>query len=377
MTVSTPSVTTATQTPWQRYQEDLERPDFHKDPAQVDAVQRLQTLYDKLVEAESDRGKAMTKLRRKLKKGRQEPVQGLYFWGGVGRGKTYLMDTFFESLPFKRKMRVHFHRFMQRVHTELGKFKGEKNPLDLVAKKFARETRVICFDEFFVSDIGDAMILATLMDGLFKRGVTLVCTSNIAPDGLYKDGLQRARFLPAIALVKKYTDVVNVDGGVDYRLRTLEQAELYHFPLSEQTDASLRSSYEALAVEAGKHSKSMEINGRKIPAQAHADDVVWFDFKDVCDGPRSQNDYIEMARQFHAIIVSNVPVLGGDKDDQSRRFVNMIDEFYDRNVKVIISAAAPITELYSGGRLSFEFERTESRLLEMQSREYLEAPHKP
>lgn len=376
MTASMPSEPTANQTPWQRYQEDLERPDFHKDPAQVDAVQRLQTLYDKLVEAESERGKAITKLRRKLKKGREEPVKGLYFWGGVGRGKTYLMDTFFESLPFKRKMRVHFHRFMQRVHKELKAFKGQKNPLDLVAKKFADETRVICFDEFFVSDIGDAMILATLMDGLFKRGVTLVCTSNIVPDGLYKDGLQRARFLPAIALVNKHTDVVNVDGGVDYRLRTLEQAELYHSPLGEEADASLRRSFDALAVEAGKHSKSMEINGRKIPAQAHADDVVWFDFKDVCDGPRSQNDYIEMSRQFHAIIVSNVPVLGGDKDDQSRRFVNMIDEFYDRNVKVIISAAAPITQLYSGGRLSFEFERTESRLLEMQSQEYLEAPHK-
>ncbi|MCK0164309.1 cell division protein ZapE [Marinobacter sp. S6332] len=377
MTDSMPSESTANQTPWQRYQKDLEHPEFHKDPAQADAVQRLQTLYDKLVEAESERSKPVTKLRRKFKKGKEEPVKGLYFWGGVGRGKTYLMDTFYESLPFKRKMRVHFHRFMQRVHQELKSFKGEKNPLDLVAKKFADEARVICFDEFFVSDIGDAMILATLMEGLFKRGVTLVCTSNIIPDGLYKDGLQRARFLPAIALVNKYTDVVNVDGGVDYRLRTLEQAELYYSPLGADADASLRQSFEALAVEAGKHSKSMEINGRKIPAQAHADDVVWFDFKDVCDGPRSQNDYIEMARQFHAIIISNVPVLGGDKDDQSRRFVNMIDEFYDRNVKVIISAAAPITELYSGGRLSFEFERTESRLLEMQSQEYLEAPHKP
>ncbi|PCM45223.1 cell division protein ZapE [Marinobacter sp. ANT_B65] len=377
MTASMPSETNALPTPWQRYQADLERPDFHRDAAQADAVQRLQTLYDKLVDAESERGKALAKLRRKLKKGKEEPVSGLYFWGGVGRGKTYLMDTFFESLPFKRKMRVHFHRFMQRVHQELKNFKGEKNPLDLVAKKFADETRVICFDEFFVSDIGDAMILATLMEGLFRRGVTLVCTSNIVPDGLYKDGLQRARFLPAIALVKKYTDVVNVDGGVDYRLRSLEQAELYYSPLGEQADASLRKSFDALALEAGKHSKSMEINGRKIPAQAHADDVVWFDFKDVCDGPRSQNDYIEMARQFHAIIISNVPVLGGDKDDQSRRFVNMIDEFYDRNVKVIISAAVPITELYSGGRLNFEFERTESRLLEMQSQEYLEAPHRP
>ncbi|AOY87103.1 cell division protein ZapE [Marinobacter salinus] len=377
MTVAMSSETSARLTPLERYQKDLERPDFQRDPAQEDAVRRLQSLYDKLVEAESDRDKAITKLRRKLKKGKEQPVKGLYFWGGVGRGKTYLMDTFYESLPFERKMRVHFHRFMQRVHNELKLLKGEKNPLELVSKKFADEARVICFDEFFVSDIGDAMILATLMDGLFGRGVTLVCTSNIVPDGLYKDGLQRARFLPAIALVKKHTDVVNVDGGVDYRLRTLEQAELFHSPLDEDADVSLRKSFDALAVEAAKHSQSMEINGRKIPAQAHADDVVWFDFKDVCDGPRSQNDYIELARQFHAIIISNVPVLGGDKQDQARRFINMIDEFYDRNVKVIISAAAPITELYSGGRLSFEFERTESRLLEMQSQEYLEAAHKP
>ncbi|EMP55983.1 AFG1 family ATPase [Marinobacter santoriniensis NKSG1] len=371
------SETSANLTPWQRYQKDLERPDFHRDAAQEDAVKRLQSLYDKLVDAESERNKAMAKLRRKLKKGKETPVKGLYFWGGVGRGKTYLMDTFYESLPFDRKMRVHFHRFMQRVHNELKSLKGEKNPLDIVSRKFADEARVICFDEFFVSDIGDAMILATLMGGLFSRGVTLVCTSNIVPDGLYKDGLQRQRFLPAIALVKKHTDVVNVDGGVDYRLRTLEQAELYHFPLDEEASRSLRQSFDNLAVEAAKHSKTMEINGRKIPAQAHADDVVWFDFKDVCDGPRSQNDYIEIARQFHAIIVNNVPVLGGDKDDQARRFINMIDEFYDRNVKVIMSAAAPITELYAGGRLGFEFERTESRLLEMQSREYLEAPHKP
>lgn len=377
MTAAMSSETVANLSPWARYQQDLERPDFLKDPAQEDAVRRLQALYDKLVDAESERNKRLTKLRRKLKKGKETPVKGLYFWGGVGRGKTYLMDTFFESLPFDRKMRVHFHRFMQRVHSELNLLKGKKNPLEMVARKFAAEARVICFDEFFVSDIGDAMILATLMDGLFERGVTLVCTSNIMPDGLYKDGLQRARFLPAIELVKAHTDVVNVDGGVDYRLRTLEQAELYHCPLDAQADISLRNSFDALALEAGNHSRTLDINGRKIPAQAHADDVVWFDFTDVCDGPRSQNDYIEMARQFHAIIVSNVPVLGSDKDDQARRFVNMIDEFYDRNVKVIISAAAPITQLYSGGRLSFEFERTESRLLEMQSREYLEAPHTP
>ncbi|WP_207308734.1 cell division protein ZapE [Marinobacter caseinilyticus] len=363
-------------TPWERYQQDLAQQGFQKDAAQEDAVRRLQTLYDKLVDAESQRQKAMVKLRRKLNKGKETPVTGLYFWGGVGRGKTYLMDTFYEALPFDRKIRVHFHRFMQRVHNEMKSLKGQKNPLELVAKRFADEARVICFDEFFVSDIGDAMILATLLDGLFRRGVTLVCTSNIVPDGLYKDGLQRARFLPAIALVNKHTDVVNVDGGVDYRLRSLEQAELYHFPLDAGADVSLRKSYNNLAVEAGSHTLELDINGRKLIAVCHADDVVWFDFKALCDGPRSQNDYIELAREFHAIIISNVPVMGRDKDDQARRFVNMIDEFYDRNVKVIMSAAAPITELYAGGRLAFEFERTESRLLEMQSQEYLEAAHK-
>jgi cell division protein ZapE len=221
------------------------------------------------------------------------------------------------------------------------------------------------------------MILATLLESLFKRGVSLVCTSNIIPDDLYKDGLQRVRFLPAIELVKKHTEVVNVDGGVDYRLRTLEQAELFHSPLDESADESLHQSFERLALETTSRSETIEINGRNLVALAHADDVVWFDFHALCDGPRSQNDYIELAREFHAVIISNVPELGHGKDDQARRFVNMIDEFYDRNVKVIISAATSITGLYNGGRLSFEFERTESRLLEMQSRTYLEAPHRP
>ncbi|MFE8072093.1 cell division protein ZapE [Marinobacteraceae bacterium S3BR75-40.1] len=364
-------------TPWERYQADLQKPGFEKDSAQADAVSRLQALYEKLVVVNARREKKLQRLKRRLRGGRQEPVKGLYFWGGVGRGKTYLMDTFYEALPFERKLRTHFHRFMQRVHNELKTLKGVKNPLDVIAERFSEEAIIICFDEFFVSDIGDAMILATLLDGLFSRGVTLVCTSNIVPDGLYKDGLQRARFLPAIDLLNEHTEVVNVDGGVDYRLRTLEQAELYHFPLDEDADKSLERSYDALAVEAGNHNLALEINGRKIEAIRHADDVAWFSFKALCDGPRSQNDYIELAREFHAIIVSNVPVMGRDNDDQARRFINMIDEFYDRHVKVIISAAAPIPELYAGGRLEFEFERTESRLLEMQSHEYLELEHRP
>jgi len=364
-------------TPLERYQQDLQMPGFERDPAQADAVNHLQALYDALVRSEARRRRPIHRLRRRLKKGMKTPVKGLYFWGGVGRGKTYLMDTFFESLPFERKMRVHFHRFMQRVHRDLTRLKGTKNPLDTIAADYAEEAAVICFDEFFVSDIGDAMILATLLDGLFSRGVTLVCTSNIQPDGLYRDGLQRARFLPAIDLLNEHTTVVNVDGGTDYRLRTLEQAELYHWPLDAGADTSLESSYNSLAMEGGDHSLELEVNGRMLKAKRHSDDVVWFEFGELCDGPRSQNDYIELAREYHAIIISNVPVMDADSDDRARRFVNMIDEFYDRSVKLIISAAAPIHELYRGGRLSFEFERTESRLLEMQSHDYLEQPHKP
>jgi cell division protein ZapE len=364
-------------TPLSRYQADLKREGFSYDSAQEKAIGHLQDLFDKLVAAERKRKPGrIAIIKSKLKKETQ-PIKGLYFWGGVGRGKTYLMDNFFDALPFERKMRIHFHRFMHRVHAELKTLTGTKDPLKVVARKFASETRVLCFDEFFVTDIGDAMILSGLLDELFKNQVTLVCTSNIVPDGLYKDGLQRARFLPAIALLNLHTQVVNVDGGVDYRLRTLEDAELYHYPLGEAAYASLQKSYEGLAVELGSHGTALDINGRIIRAHKHADDVVWFDFKELCDGPRGQSDYIELAKEFHAVLIGNVPVLGGEKDDQARRFVNMIDEFYDRSVKVIISAEVAIADLYSGGNLNFEFDRTKSRLLEMQSREYLELPHKP
>ena len=362
--------------PLQRYLRDLEKEGFIADPAQRMAVDKLQTLYEALVEDEVRRAKQASSFFGKFKKKNLAPVKGLYFWGGVGRGKTYLMDNFYESLPFQNKMRIHFHRFMQRVHSELTKLNDQADPLLVVADKLAKETRIICFDEFFVSDIGDAMILAGLMEALFARGVSLVCTSNIVPDGLYRDGLQRARFLPAIALVNKHTEVVNVDGGTDYRLRTLQQAELFHHPLDEQADRNLEKYFSQLAVEAGEHDLKLEVNGRIIEAERHADDVVWFDFKALCDGPRSQNDYIELAREFHAVILSNVPIMNSQNDDLARRFINLIDEFYDRNVKLIISAAAPIHALYEGGRLSFEFERTESRLLEMQSEEYLASEHR-
>ncbi len=297
----------------------------------------------------------------------------------VGRGKTYLVDTFFESLPFEQKVRTHFHRFMKRVHEELKTLKGEKNPLTIIGKRFADEARVICFDEFFVSDITDAMILATLLEELFKNGVSLVATSNIVPDGLYKDGLQRARFLPAIALLKEHTEIVNVDSGVDYRLRALEQAELFHWPLSEQVEEEMARSFKALTPDCAKaqRDEALMIENREIRARLTCDDVAWFEFRELCDGPRSQNDYIELAKIFHAVLISNVEQMGVTKDDMARRFINLVDEFYDRSVKLIISAEVELKDLYSGGRLEFEFQRTLSRLLEMQSHEYLTRPHRP
>lgn len=368
--------------PMARYQRDLLRPDFRHDPAQEVAVKHLQYLYEQLVDAwktEQDQSVFSNFLKRFTGDSSRERVRGLYFWGGVGRGKTYLMDNFFESLPFEQKMRAHFHRFMRRVHGELKKLDGKKNPLKLVADTIAEEARVICFDEFFVSDITDAMILGTLMEELFARGVTLVATSNIVPDGLYKDGLQRTRFLPAIDLLNRHTLVVNVDGGVDYRLRALEQAELYHHPLDAEADGSLMSSFKSLMPAGGeiRESVEVEIEGRMILSRYKSEGVIWFDFVELCDGPRSQNDYIELAREYHAVILSNVPGLGREKDDQARRFVNLVDEFYDRQVKLIISAERPLSELYSTGKLDFEFQRTVSRLLEMQSREYLSRPHRP
>ena len=364
-------------TPWQRYQADLQREDFSHDSAQEQAVLLLQDLYERLVASPGKHGSGLKAWVRQLRRVELEPEIGLYLWGGVGRGKTYLVDAFFECLPFSDKLRVHFHRFMQRVHAELTILEGQKNPLETVAERFSREARVLCFDEFFVTDIGDAMILGGLMKALFTRGVTLVATSNVEPGRLYENGLQRQRFLPAIALLEKYTRVVNVDGGVDYRLRTLQQAELYHFPLDAGADRSLQDSFSRLAPEPGKHWERLEINNRYLTCRCVADDVVWFDFAELCAGPRSSNDYIELARIFHAVLISGVPEFLPDRDDQARRFINLVDEFYDRNVKLVLTAAKPLLELYAGGRLEFEFQRTVSRLQEMQSYEYLAREHRP
>ncbi len=378
-------------TPIERYKADLQRDDFQFDAAQQAAVEHLQRLYDDLITTNrpcaAPVGGKGVKARLTHWLGREQKgdapkaievaFQGLYLWGGVGRGKTYLVDTFYESLPFADKMRTHFHRFMQRVHNELNHYKGEKNPLHLVAGKFAAEARVICFDEFFVKDITDAMILANLLEALFARGVVLVATSNILPDDLYKDGLQRARFIPAIDLLNRHCEIVNVDSGVDYRLRALERAEIFHFPLDEAAEVELRRSFREISGHDGEREVPLEINHRTITAKRLHDDVLWCEFVALCEGPRSQNDYIEIAREFHTVLVSNVRQMGASNEDQARRFINMVDEFYDRGVKLLMSAEVSINELYTEGRLDFEFQRTLSRLQEMQSHDYLAMAHKP
>ncbi|OHV12238.1 cell division protein ZapE [Kushneria phosphatilytica] len=377
--------------PLEQYRLDLERDDFQYDPTQEEAVRHLQRLYDELVAApppspdpDPESGGLKAKMSGLFGRRQEKPsqptlpeIRGLYFWGGVGRGKTWLMDTFHDNLPFEDKLRTHFHRFMQRVHRELEVHKGKKNPLTLIAANLAREARVICFDEFFVKDITDAMILANLLEALFAQGVVLVATSNIVPDELYRDGLQRSRFLPAIDLLNRHCEVVNVDSGVDYRLRTLEQVEVFHTPADEQAEQQLMESFRRLAGGEGLSDQVMTINNRQLTARRLREGVAWFDFGMLCDGPRSQNDYIELAREYHTVLLSGVPRLGSQKENQSRRFINLVDEFYDRGVKLLMSAECDPESLYDGGDLAFEFERTVSRLQEMRSKEYLALPHKP
>jgi len=362
--------------PWTQYQNDLKRDDFQHDKAQENAVRHLQRLYEELSQVQpAKQSGLLSKLFGKSQK--SDTVRGLYFWGGVGRGKTYLVDTFFECLPTDKKLRIHFHRFMHKVHDEMNELKGVNDPLRVVAKRFADQAQIICFDEFFVSDITDAMILATLLDELFKLGVVFVTTSNIVPDDLYKNGLQRARFLPAIDLLKQNCEVVNVDSGVDYRLRALEKAEIYHYPLDKQADVNLHRYFQQLAPEVGQQGVTIEIEGRNIQTREVADGVVWFGFSAICESARSQLDYMEISRIYHSVLLSNVKQMGRENDDAARRFIAMVDEFYERKVKLIISAEVALETLYTSGTLEFEFKRCISRLQEMQSHEYLAEAHLP
>lgn len=359
-------------TPRQRYARELERPGFVADPAQERALPHLERLYHELVRADRSRKAPWW---RRLHRGRPEPVKGLYLWGGVGRGKTLLVDLFYECLPLAAKRRTHFHRFMGAVHAERKALGHVRDPLALVAERWA-SARVLCLDELHVGDITDAMLLGNLLAALLERGVTLVATSNEAPGRLYWGGLQRERFLPAIALIERHTEVVRLDGTVDHRLRALERAEIYHCPLDAGAETSLARSFAALAPEPGEQALVLEIDGRPIRTVRCADGVVWFEFEELCGGPRSARDYIEIARCFQTVLLGGVPVLGEFDADRARRFVHLVDELYDRNVKLVVSAAAPPHALYRGGPLAAAFARTASRLVEMQTREYLARPHR-
>lgn len=359
-----------------RYAASLAQKSFTPDPAQARAVQTLDRVRRQLI-AQSRPAALLATLKYRLLREESRPVRGAWLWGGVGRGKTFVMDLFFESLPMRERLRFHFHRLMYRVHGRLKSLQNEANPLERVAAEFAAQARVICFDEFFVTDIADAMILGNLLDALFRHGVTLVATSNLPPDDLYKGGLQRQRFLPAIGLINANTEVLHVDAGTDYRLRVLERAEIYHSPLDDSADTNLARWFGEIAPDDGTQGQTIEINGRNIPTRRRADGIAWFDFTALCDGPRSQEDYIEIARAFQTVVLSAVPMLDEAHDDQARRLIALVDELYDRKVKLIVSAATPVPQLYRGARLAREFERTRSRLLEMQSREYLAAPHVP
>jgi cell division protein ZapE len=351
---------------------------FRADAAQLRVVDKLDDLRRRLIAAQAADSSVLRRVLGTLVgNGSREPERGLYLWGGVGRGKTWLMDMFFQSLPFPHARRRHFHRFMHDVHSQLKELQSQESPLDLVAEEIARDTRVLCFDELFVTDIADAMILGGLFEGLFKRGVTLVATSNLPPHDLYKDGLQRQRFLPAIDLIERHVEVVNVDGATDYRLRQLTQAGTYLLSSAPDTPRRLEALFAELAHHGTASGGAIEIEGRSIPVIRQSSSAVWFDFPAICAGPRSQNDYIEIAREYQSVIVSDVPILDSFHENEARRFIALVDELYDRNVNLIVSAAAPAVELYHGERLAFPFERTVSRLIEMQSEDYLAREHRP
>jgi cell division protein ZapE len=346
------------------------------DPHQALAAHVLQRVHDALIAA----GPVRTGWRNRLATltgNRRPAVTGTYLCGPVGRGKTFLMDLLYASLPFADKRRQHFHRFMNAVHTDLKKFRQHADPLELVADNVAAETRVICFDELAVADIADAMILGNLFAALFARGVALVATSNVEPGDLYKDGLQRQRFLPAIRLIEAYTEVVRLDGPLDFRLRALERAEVYQHPIGQAAEQKLAEFFAGIAPDPGVGDTQIEILGRRLNVRREAHGIIWFDFIEICDGPRSQADYIEISRCYHTVLISNVPQFTRKTENQARRFIALVDEFYDRRVNLILSAAAPLAELYAGQKLRFEFQRTKSRLEEMQSHEYLAAPHLP
>ncbi|MCW1876908.1 cell division protein ZapE [Erwinia sp. INIA-01] len=366
------------------YEQALENGEYQPDEVQRAAITQLDGIWQALSGSRpapaASSGGLFGKLNKLLGKGKtdpQPPARGLYMWGGVGRGKTWLMDMFFQAIPGERKQRLHFHRFMLRVHEELTELQGKSDPLQTVADRFKAETDLLCFDEFFVSDITDAMLLGTLMEALFSRGITLVATSNIPPDDLYRNGLQRARFLPAIEMIKQHCDIMNVDAGIDYRLRTLTSAHLWMTPLDASTSKEMERMFVALAGKPREAHAPLEINHRQLPTLGMAEGVLAMSFLTLCGEGRSQHDYIELSRRFHSVLLYDVPVMIYKTEDQARRFLALVDEFYERHVKLVVSAETSLYEIYQGTRLKFEYQRCVSRLQEMQSEEYLRLQHLP
>jgi len=348
------------------YQDALTQRGFKADEAQRRAVDRLQEAYEEWV---FYKGKRANRLTRMIT--RPEVPRGVYMWGGVGRGKSFLMDSFYSVVPVVRKTRLHFHEFMRSVHRQLDELKGVANPLDEVARQIAKKHRLICFDEFHVSDVADAMLLYNLLKALFDNGVSFVMTSNYEPSTLYPDGLHRDRMLPTIALLKERLDVLNVDSGNDYRKRALEQVQAYLTPLNAATDKALRDSFARIA-DTKDEDPIVDIEGRKLKSLRRAGGVIWFDFNTLCAGPRSQNDYLEIASRFHTVVLSSIPAMSAAMSSEARRFTWLIDVFYDNKVKLIMSAEVVPELLYTQGTLSNEFHRTVSRIIEMQSKEYME-----
>ena len=352
------------------YQALLASGDYKADPAQLRAAQELDRIWHELS------AHPLSGWWAKLRGRKRRSVTGLYLWGGVGRGKTWLMDLFYDSLPGKDKQRIHFHRFMARIHASLNTKRSARDPLQDIAREWATKCRVLCFDEFFVADIADAMLLGGLLQALFDNGVTLIATSNLAPDDLYRDGLQRGRFLPAIEALKQHTKSLHVDGDRDFRLRILKRSQTWLQPLDDHAEANMSKAFERMSGGCVLHN-SIEVNGRIINAIQRSDGIIWFSFFEFCEQARSVSDYIEIARAFNTVLLSGVAQMDEGNADAARRFINMVDEFYDRNVKLLVSAAKPIDTLYTGKRLAFEFQRTASRLTEMQSTDYLAKPHLP
>lgn len=360
----------AATTPSQHYAAGVARGDWQDDPAQHAALRELDRIHGALCEP-SRSGRLGKWFRRD-----EDAPRGLYLWGGVGRGKTFLIDLFFAGLPIREKQRTHFHRFMRQVHGRLRAHAGERDPLAAIAREWRAQLRVLVLDEFFVSDIGDAMLLARLLDRLFAEGVVLVTSSNTQPADLYQDGLQRARFLPAIALIQSHCAVLRLDGAQDYRLRALTRSPVYRQPLDDASDAWLAARWGELAAAHPHPSATLLIDGRVIPVRGLGDGSVWFDFEALCEGPRAAADYIEIAREFHTVLLGGIPCMDSRQDDAARRFVTLVDELHDRHVNLVCTAAAPPTSLYAGERLRGAFQRTASRLIQMQSAGYLALEHR-